>query len=192
MPEVWGTSKVPSATSADLFDRSYKEGGRHRVCISVRDPLFVKVECLKPAFLPEEVGLFLCTCSPRTFQRLAYAGYRDRQRQMKAWKIVCKIPARVWSLLFVEDSEAAITPSVSFSSPFGFLNSHNGEHHRLTLFREPGHSWKNTFFVWAYRTCIQCLLTQEGGWDAVGGSVSHRRGFVALCCCAVLVCCWSL
>ncbi|GLD62307.1 amino-terminal enhancer of split isoform X1 [Lates japonicus] len=52
---------------------SYKEGGRHGVFISARDPLFVRVESLKPAFLPEEVGLFLCTCSPRTFQRLASA-----------------------------------------------------------------------------------------------------------------------
>lgn len=49
-------------TSTDLFDSSFEEegGGRHGVRISSRDPLFVRGESLKPAFLPEEVVLFLC------------------------------------------------------------------------------------------------------------------------------------
>lgn len=144
-----------------------RAGGRHRVSISARDLLFVRVKSLKPAFLPEEVGLFFCTCSPRTFQRLASDANGDEAETDESlpyflWKPCISLIAPVCGGLWSSSN----TLHVSFLA-FGLCHSHSSEQRCLTLFREPGRIWKNTFFVWVYRTCIQCLLTQEGGRDGV-------------------------
>lgn len=123
-------------------------------------------------------GGFVPPCLYSRVPREAFLCWIQTWAKADEHKLCAETPTTLWSLLSVQDSEAAVTHCLSFffffSLAFAFCNSHSGEQHRLTLFIEPGCSWKKPFFVCVNRTRTLFRLT----WG----------GFVVVCFCVVPVC----